>query len=303
MARAWADLLCAMLACNLASAAFLMVPISVAARQSGDPQKKLKNRSLHWSPPAVDSPIHTLASAPPCVLANVLGQAALSVNELITNLQNFTAQEKIEYQTTDRDAIVLDLGSATFDYVVDFEKSPGGLVLQEIRNPRRGSSLSAAATQDTGVPEIVLIFLPNMQADYEMSCDGAVERNHQLAWVIHFRQRKGKPSRTYSFRVNNIVYPVGLKGRAWVASDSGQVVHMETSLMEEVPAIGVHEAYLSIDYAPVQFQKRPVRIWLPQSVDGFCDFGNHRTIVSHTFSDFMLFSVQTDQKIEKPKQP
>lgn len=303
LARASAELLCAVLACHLASAAFLMAPLSVAARQSGDPQKRLKNRKLHWSPPAIDSPIPALDSAPPCVLASVLGQAALSVNELVTNLQNFTAQEKIEYQTSDRDAIVLDLGSASFDYIVNFEKSPGGLVLQEIRNPKRGSSLSAAAMQDTGVPEIVLIFLPNMRADYEMSCEGAVEWEHQLTWVVHFQQRKDKPSRTYSFRVHKIVYPVGLKGRAWIDANSGEVVHMETGLMEEVPAVGVHQAYLSINYAPVQFQTPPVRIWLPQSVDGFCDFGDHRTIVYHTFSNFMQFSVRTEQKIEKPKHP
>jgi hypothetical protein len=274
---------------------------SLVAQQPGDAGKEPKHRSLSWNPPAVDAPIHSLAAAPPCILTSVLGQAAESVSELVTNLQNFTAQERIEYQTSDRDGMIQELGSAAFDYIVVFQQSAGGLVFQEMRNPKHGSSLSAAATQDMGLPEMVLIFLPNMQADYEMSCEGALEWNHQLAWVVRFRQRKDKPSRTYSFRVDNVVYPVGIKGRAWIASDSGEVVHMETGLMEEVPAVRVHQAYLSIDYAPVQFKTQPVRIWLPQSVDGFCDFGDHRTIVYHTFSNFMLFSVQTDQKIGKPR--
>jgi hypothetical protein len=34
-----------------------------------------------------------------------------------------------------------------------------------------------------------------------------------------------------------------------------------------------------------------------------CDFEDHRSIVYHTFTNFMLFSIQTDQQIEKPQQP
>ena len=281
----------------------LMPPNSLAAQQSGDVEKKLKNRSLSWSPPALDSPVHSLASSPPCELAKVLERAGERESEQVTNLQNFTAQEKIEYRTSDVQNIVQDLGSETFDYIVVFQQSPGGVVFEEKRNPRRGSGLSIAATQDMGLPEMVLIFLSNMQDDYEMSCEGAVEWHGQLSWVVRFQQRRDRASRTYSFRVDNVVYPARLKGRAWIASDTGEVIHMETGLMEGVPAVKVRNSYLSIDYAPIQFQTEPVKIWLPKLVNSFHDFGDHRTIVYHTFTDFLLFSVRTDQKIEKPKQP
>jgi hypothetical protein len=287
----------------LIASSLLIAPASLAARQSGDLARQPKNRSLSWNPPALDSPVRSLALSPGCELAKVLAQAGARESEQVANLQNFTAQEKIEYRTSDVENIVRDGGSESFEYIVVFQQSPGGLVFEEKRNPTHGSSLSSAATQDMGLPEMVLIFLPNMQDDYEMSCEGAVQRSGQLTWVIRFQQRKDKPSRSYSFRVNNVVYPVGLKGRAWIASDSGDVVHMETGLMEGVPAVRVRNSYLSIDYAPVQFQAQPVKIWLPKLVDSFHDFGDHRTIVYHTFTDFLLFLVQTDQKIEKPKQP
>ena len=38
-----------------------------------------------------------------------------------------------------------------------------------------------------------------------------------------------------------------------------------------------------------------------QTVDAYCDFEDHRTIVYHTFTDFMLFSVDTGQAVEKSK--
>ncbi len=103
--------------------------------------------------------------------------------------------------------------------------------------------------------------------------------------------------------MSKLSYPVGLKGRAWIASDSGEIVHMETAMLEEVPAAKLHHWYLSIDYAPVQFQSQSVKVWLPHTVDGYCDFGDRRTIVFHTFTDFLLFSVKTDQAIGKPKRP
>lgn len=276
---------------------------STPARQSDDHEKKSKIRSLVWEPPALESRIRVLPSSAPCDLTKLLAQAAASESEQVTNLQNFTAQEKIQYQTNDRQGLIADLGSETFEYIVLFEKTQGGLQFQENRNPTHGSSLTPTANQDLGLPEMVLIFLPNMQDDYDMSCEGLVKWGGQDTWLVHFEQRKDKPSRTYSFRIDKAVHPAKLKGRAWILADTGQVVHMETGLMEPVAAAGVQHSYLSIDYAPVQFQAQAVRIWLPKQVEGFWDFGGGRTIVYHTFSDFMLFSVETEQKIEKPKQP
>lgn len=230
-------------------------------------------------------------------------QAGARATEMIDNLQNFAAQEKIAYQTSDREAFVQYAGSETFDYLVIFQPSAAGLVIQESRNPRYGSSLTPAANQDMGLPELILIFLPKMQEDYEMKCEGSTEWQGQPAAVVYFQQRQDKPSRTFSLLVNKAVYPVGLKGRAWIASDSGVVMHMETGLIKEVPPARLKRWYLSIDYAPVQFQTRPVKIWLPEIVDGYGDFADRRSIVYHTFSDFVLFSVDVDQKIGKPKSP
>ena len=280
----------------------LLSTLSTPAQQSEHPEKKSKDLALHWDPPALESHIRAIAPTPPCDLSKVLGEAAASESEQVTNLQNFTAQEQIRYQTFDRDGMVQNLGSETFDYIVLFEKSAGGLLFQEKRDPTHGSNFTAEASQDMGLPEIVLIFLPNMQGDYDMKCEGEVEWGGQSTWVVHFLQRKDKPRRTYSFRIHDEVHPAALKGRAWIVAGTGQVVHMETGLMEPVRGVRVQQSYLSLDYAPIQFQAEGVRVWLPKLVQGYCDFGDHRTIVAHTFSDFMLFSVHTDQKIEKPKQ-
>jgi VWFA-related protein len=278
-----------------------------AVRKGKDSEEALKNKSVFWYPPDVDAPLRSRRSSPPCPLSSVLEQAGARADDLVSNLQNFTAQEKIEYKMLGNMSLVLEDGTGTFDYTVAFEQRPKGLAVQESRTPERGSRAFPASSQDIGLPELALIFLSNFQDDYEMKCEGAAEWNGQPAWVVHFQQRKDRPSHTASFSAKGVAYPAKLKGRAWIAQDfsddAGEVVHLETKLMEPVPAANVRYMYLSIDYAPVQFRTQNVKVWLPQAVDVYGDFGDHRTIVYHTFTDFLLFSVRTDQVDEKPKDP
>ena len=257
---------------------------------------------MYWTPPIIDSPLHSRTSSP-CTVSTALEQAGIRATELVNNLENFTAQEYMEYQIIDSLHIVRESSSGMFDYVVAFQDAPGGLLLQENRNPRGGSRLSAVMTQDAGLPEIALMFLPDIQGDYEMTCEGTASWKREPTWVVRFRQRPDKRSRTLSFRSPNAIYPAKLKGRAWISTDSGEVLHMETSLMDEIPSANVRAWYLSIDYAPVQFRTRPVKIWLPQTVDAYYEFDDHRTIVYHTFTNFLLFSVDTIQKFDKPQEP
>jgi hypothetical protein len=295
-------MLCVSFAWTL-SGALRMAPGSPTAQQSKDAEKKLKNRSPHWDPPDVDAPLRSHSSSAPCLLSSVLEQSGARADAMIANLQNFTAQERIEYQSLGTMGNHLDGGTGTFDYTVVFEQRREGLAVQESRAPEHGSYAFPASTRDVGLPEIALIFLPNFQGDYEMKCEGTAAWNGQPTWVVHFQQRRDRPSRTLSFSDKGVVYPAKLKGRAWIAADSGEVMHLETSLMEGIPAMNVLAWYLSIDYAPVQFRTRNVRVWLPQVVDAYCNLGDHRTITYHTFTNFLLFSVQTDQVIEKPKNP
>ena len=255
-----------------------------------------------WDPPHLDAPFHPAASAPPCQLTEVLEKAGARATALLSNLQNFSAEEEIEFQTLDRAEAVLSLGSESFEYVVAFGPHGPPPAVQEYRKPIHGSSGDAAGI-DIGLPEMAMIFLPVMQGDYEMECEGEGAWKSAPAWVVRFQQRKDRPVRTFAFRVGKEVHPEGLKGRAWIDAASGEILHMETGIMEGLVALHVRNWFLSIDYGPVQFQSSPVKVWLPQSVDGYYDFGLKRTIIYHTFSKFLLFSVQSRETLGKPKAP
>jgi hypothetical protein len=267
-------------------------------------KKENKKSELRWNPPQVDAPLSSISATPPCTIANVLKQAGDRAEELITHLQDFDAQEQLRYEQTDDLGVPEMSTSARFDYLGDFGEKSDTPKVHETRKLLSGAeNADLGSILDRGLPALALIFNPALQSDYDMRCEGLTVWNDQPAWVVYFQQSKDKRARTFGVRKASQVIPVSLKGRAWIATASGQVMHLETNLLTEVPAIGMRGNSVSVDYAPVKFHSQDVEMWLPQSAIAYIDYGSRRTIVMHTFSDFRLFSVQTQQVIEKPKTP
>jgi hypothetical protein len=285
--------------------AFLLVFPVIHSRasdsRSAEPADK-KKATLRWEPPQVDSPIASLAMTPPCSLPNVLNQAGLRAANLVSSLQNFTAHERIRYEETD-DMGNPDFAAAEdFDYTVDFGEKAGALASHETRTPAIKGSADMGGVRDSGLAILALIFHPSMQDDYDMRCEGYGAWNEKPAWVVRFQQKKDKRPRTLSFHTPNSTYHVSLKGRAWIAADSGEIMHLETNLVAGIGMLSLQGNAISVDYTPVQFRSQNVELWLPKTAQAYADYGKRRMIIDHTFSDFQLFSVQTQQQIDKPKQ-
>ena len=100
-----------------------------------------------------------------------------------------------------------------------------------------------------------------------------------------------------------MVYPEKLKGRAWIAQDSYQILHIDTNLVEPVLLQSgqiVDSDNVSVDYGPVDFHSQNVRLWLPLSAETFTQIARTRAIIRDTFSDFALFSVEIQLKPPEP---
>ena len=266
-------------------------------------QKKVSDPTLQWTPPNVDAPLKSLSLTPPCDLSDVLQHAAANSLILASNLQKFTAQEHIAYVMLDRNGMLRDFDSGSFDYVYSMEQQKGGAASREYRTPVKGSHAFPASGLDVGEVAIVLIFRPDFQTDYEMKCEGMDERNGRLDWVVRFQQHKDKPGRTVRFWADNDAYPARLKGRAWLSKDNFQVVHLEANLMGDLSQIGLQEFSVLADYKFVQNPSENLELWLPDHVVTYTatNFDARRMILAHNFSDFRLFKVKTKITIQEPK--
>jgi hypothetical protein len=98
-----------------------------------------------------------------------------------------------------------------------------------------------------------------------------------------------------------MTYSVNLRGRAWILADSFQVARLEMDLVKSLPEIRLRLDHQSVEYRPVESAANHLQLWLPSSTELYMDFQGRRFYRRHSFTDFKLFSVDTQSEIAGPK--
>jgi len=254
-----------------------------------------------WMPPDVDESMPSVEPGATCPMKEISDQTAKRVEAFIDGVNRISATETLDHEVIDRFGLVAKHESRRYSYVESLmEMKPGVYHLEEYRDGTMGLDVFPERIASLGLGSIVMIFHPVYRDEYEMTCEGLTHWHDRQVWQVHFKQRKDKPSRMREYSVGKNVYSVGLRGRAWIAADTFQVVSIETDLVSPVPAIRLTAEHISIDYEPVQFRKKHEELWLPQNADLFFDFNGRRIHRRHHFDDYRLFSVDENQKISAP---
>ena len=191
-----------------------------------------------------------------------------------------------------------------FDYVLSIQAvRQGHLGVTEYRNGGFALNESSGGIVTNGLPALVLIFHPYYAPSYEMTCEGLARSEDQLVWQVHFRQTPDKPNelKTYQSGIHGAAYSVALKGRAWISADSYQIVRMETDLVAPLPQIQLLAEHTAIEYGPVKFREGGVNLWLPLSAEVYFAWRGLRVHRRHSFDHYLLFTVDDQQRINKPQ--
>jgi hypothetical protein len=133
-----------------------------------------------------------------------------------------------------------------------------------------------------------------------VKCEGLSRSSSGFAWQVYFSQKKEKESRIRQYRIGGHVYPVALKGRAWIDANTFQIVRLDTDLREARPDLRLAAEHLVMEYGPVRFKSRKEALWLPSSAEYYAIFRGRRFHRRHTFTDYILFSVENKEKISEP---
>jgi hypothetical protein len=142
-----------------------------------------------------------------------------------------------------------------------------------------------------------------MRDSFEMNCEGLGDRHGQAAWVVRFKQRDDKPNRMHGYKVGDLMYPVKLKGRAWITADKFQIVSIESELVQPMPEIKLLSEHQVVEYGPIRFDKKDTSLWLPKSAEIYFEFRRHRYYRRHSFDHYMLFAVDSDERRKEPTIP
>ncbi|HXM15780.1 MAG TPA: tetratricopeptide repeat protein [Candidatus Eremiobacteraceae bacterium] len=254
-----------------------------------------------WMPPDIDESMPPVEPGASCPMQQISDQTAKRVEAFIDGVNRISATETLDHEVIDRFGLTAKHETRRFSYVESLsEVKPGMYRVEEYRDGTMGLDVFPERLASLGLGSMVLIFHPVYRDEYEMTCEGLTHWHDRKVWQIHFRQRKDKPARMREYNVGKNVYSVGLRGRAWIAADTFQIVSIETDLVAPVPQIRLAAEHIAIDYEPVQFRKKHEELWLPQNAELFFDFNGRRIHRRHHFDDYRLFSVDENQKISAP---
>jgi len=244
--------------------------------------------------------IVTSSSLSACSLDQVLPHVSLHAREFVDNVNRITATEILELERWRSNGKLEGSAHHKVIYVADIELQDSRYL--SVDEYREGQGIPDGFIKAVGSPSLVLIFHPLHVNEFAISCKGLGSWNGTPAYLLEFQQRADRPNTMSAFATSKGDYNVNLKGTAWVDAKTFQVVHLETDLLNPIPDLLLDSEHQSLNYGPVNFAQRDISLWLPQSVDISVHLGNKQFSARHHYSGYQLFSVDTGQKIHKPKE-
>jgi tetratricopeptide (TPR) repeat protein len=254
-----------------------------------------------WAPPDIDSVLPAVASEASCPQAFVLQQAGQKVKSLVDDLDHFSATQTQVHERLNLLGNPLYRESRKSDYLVAVESEAGSVSLREYSRELSGSGPFHDRLRTRGMLALAFPFHPDEQADYEMTCEGLAEWKGRPAWLVHFRPRSDRPLRLQVFEVGGREEHVALKGRAWISADLFQIVHIEADLVAPMQGINLRREHQSANYAPQELKSKKTQLWLPLDTETYLDYRGGLYRLSDHFDHFVLFSVESRQKIKAPE--
>jgi hypothetical protein len=278
------------------SSSGLSVPAAETGHETGSGGVTWLPDGIDVSPPAVDP---TVA----CPVSEILRSAERKASLLVSNLEKFTATERVEHYVVDAAGQRRAPEVREFNYVVEIAKNPDStFYVNEYRNGSAERAQFPAHIATEGLPALALVFHPALIRTFKFECEGMGQQQGRTAWQLHFIQRTDQPNRIRSYYTGRSIYHIPLKGRVWVDASSYQVLRLESELVEPVKELHLTNERTSIEYTPVRFHTQKQQIWLPHIADLYVEKEGRRYYRRHIFRDFKIFNVDTAQNIQGPSE-
>jgi tetratricopeptide (TPR) repeat protein len=256
-----------------------------------------------WAPPNVDTATPGVAQDVACSAEDVVQRTGINTNRQLENLEKFMATEHIQHEEVNGHGEVAQIRDKDFSYMVFIDHAKDGLVfLDEKRDGGTGTDTFPTSLATVGLVSLgVDVFHPGFAKALNFKCEGLGQWRGKAAWVMHFEQKENMKSYLRLWQTKTKTIEVPLKGRVWVAASDYNVLHVESDLREPMKDLELMRDHLAIDYGPVKFQGGKTELWLPWYAEMYLELHGKRYHHSHTLSNFSLFAVDTNDKINLPK--
>lgn len=253
-----------------------------------------------WRPPDVDDIKPTVEPGVTCSGAQVIAAAGQRVQELVQDITRFTAEEDLFHKSLDGAGISSHAETRKYNYAAAISSKPRSVFIEDYNEDRVPQNGYPDGIASKGFVMLALVFHPEMQPDFDFDCEGQGKWSGKPSWLVHFRQRSDRPNRMQEYSLAGKTYRIDLKGRAWISSDTSQIVHIEADIVNPMHEIQMLSEHQVVEYGPVPFAKKNTMLWLPKNVEIYFDFRKRHYYRHYSFAHYMLFDVDVSEKVKLP---
>lgn len=255
-----------------------------------------------WAPPDIDSKEYPV-SAVPCNVNDVLQRAMVRVKSQLVNLEKFTATENIEHQEIDKLGQAGPIKSKQFSYIVFvLPYGQDSVFMEESRDGQASTAAFPTTLATVGLNSLAVSLLqPIYRPGFSYSCEGLATVRGDAAWQIRFEEKKDSKTGVRRWQRQGTIYNLPIKGRIWLSTTTYDILRVETDLREAQAELELQRDHLEVNYGPVKFAAINGELWLPWNAEMYMELRGRRYHHRHILSDYMLFGVDTNNKIAAPK--
>jgi hypothetical protein len=234
----------------------------------------------------------------------LLRKTGESVEALIRDIPNTTSKEQVRRERLRDNGIADNASNQNYNYLV----LPGKTGFwEEIRTDSKGRPLPVRNMTDSflitsGFAGLAIFFHPQYKEGSRFRLLGR-QRSESNAYVIAFAQRpeNGQPTGTLETPLMLTPAVIMYQGLAWVDPQTHQILRMRTDLLAPRRDVLLARQTTEIWFNEVRFKDSPHAFWLPREVLVTMEWNGRTYRNRHRYSDYLVFSVESLDKLEQPK--
>ena len=236
-------------------------------------------------------------------LAELLECVGRKVGVFFEVCPNTTAIETLRQSQFGKSGKVRLSRLETFEYMMAVNSFEGQPSVEEYRSDGAGNLRHQGGLQDgfmvtKGFPASQVVLHPLHQPSMDYRYRGTVAEEGRKLEVVAFIEKPNKKYNLGSFRIESSrLVMLRLQGIAWIDGETCRVVRVRTELVEPHPEVRLGRRTNDVKYGEVRFREDNRRMWLPKRAVVAIDWSGKRLRNEHTFSDYKLFEVETEDTV------
>jgi tetratricopeptide (TPR) repeat protein len=239
-------------------------------------------------------------------LEQILSAVGKTVAESFKNFPNTSSLEVIHQDRLDSNGKSGKGLSQKFRYLCLTPTGKWGPQTDEYRADVTGHETSMRGLKEnymltSGFVASSLVFHPIYQPGSNFRLLGRQRIRDRDAYVVAFAQVPGRSRMYGTFKAGNEMRETYFQGVAWIDATNHQILRLNTDLLEPLPLLKLKAETTKIEFNEVHFNRIREAFWLPADVTVTLDWRGRLLRNQHEYSDFMVFNVESMQKIAKPE--